>query len=324
MKCVPSSVSETAQTPPNGLLCWKTKGDLAQDIIERKKRESIEYKTEETSKTLYDIDNTDKVDNVKERERDKRLFSSMCPAVLKAQGPRVVTTYIEENYDELISIIKKTGKVKDYACTEMLNDIWYSWYRKENFGAGYIDSSEESSEDGEIDPSRVVYKYIDLYAKNGLYSANIDDLVERMPGGIEVYHIREDENEEGSYDSEGQLFNSVSIRREIDENPLNILLEEDNLEDAMLEVIQKTAHCQIPGAMILANCDALIEATTVDFDKDNLVTDKFLILVRKALFSDYEFDRGIQNDFALIFKTKTKDADLYERVYAKVLKNRTK
>jgi len=308
-----SNLSESGEIIPSTIhLEWKTKGSSQYCSREGKKCDNIlEYNINTGKDSEY---------SVKAATRDRRLFGSMEPHVLKSRGPSVVTTYIEENYETLLNQIKLSGKVKEQSYTEMLNDIWYSWYQKEAFGAGFIESDEfDSSDKKETDPSKVVYKYIDKYSKNGLYAINSDDLVERLPGGIEVLHIREDDSEDRNYDSEGKLFNKASFDKEVEENPLNIVIEEDALEEAMLDIIHRTAYCMIPGSMILGNCGMLLKEMTVDLKVDNLVTDKYITLVRKTIFSDYDLDRNIQNEFALVFKTVAKNPDLYKKVYSRVI-----
>lgn len=249
--------------------------------------------------------------------RDSRLFETMEPGILKARAPSIVTSYIEENYNDLIRQIKKGNRVREYATTEMLHDIWYSWYQREELGDGYVETLEEDTDN--VDPSKVLNRYMELYSKNEAYTNNQGDPIEHLACGVDIYRMKEEDDD--TFDSEEQLFSKASLSREVDENPINIILEEDNLEDAIREIIDKTKDYQIPGMAILENCDLLLEAMTVDFDNNNIVTNRFINLTRKSLFSDYNPDRCIQNDFALVFRTKAKNSELYDRILSRVKKS---
>lgn len=242
------------------------------------------------------------------------LVGSLEQAQFKGNTNTLISDYIEQNYDELLSFVERLPHIDLTSSAVILNDVWLSWMQKEQSGDGY--SADRLSRGGnKMTVQQVVENTLKAYAKNQAYSKKYNNKDKNNGVEIELHSVSMlEEREEGSENNYITAQASLSLMKGTD-SPLEDMVEICTLREDLEYVLYHTKDFKVSAKSILDNMSDLLAMVNGSEDSNMFPGEDVIRMMNKTLFSEYKSSLDMIDMFDRIFLFMHKDITLFNEIY---------
>lgn len=283
----------------------------------------ITNSTKFVDKTLFSSDIQYKVFSYKneitfEQETYSALIGSLEQSSIKASSKNIATKYIEDNYEVLLNLAKNLHHVDRLVAGKIVNDVWVSWYKREQQGAGF--NSERISKSGiTLTVDQAVENTIKLYAKNGEYQLKYNNKESKDGVEVGIFSVSMlEEREEGNSNNYIVGKASLATKSIQTDSPLEEMVDICTLEEDLEYVLKNTVDFKVSALSIFDNITELLDMISGEKEM-SVVSDKDIKLLNKTLFSEYQTRADMVEMFGRILKFMNRNRTIFSEVYAKVV-----
>lgn len=254
-----------------------------------------------------------------EKDSYESLIGSLEQSSIKASSENIATKYIEDNYEVLLNLAKSLHHVDRLVAGKIINDVWVSWYKREQQGLGF--NPDKISKSGiTLSVEQAVENTIKLYAKNCEYQLKYNN--KEFKDGVEVgifsvsmLEEREDGNSNNYIVGKASIANK-SIQTD---SPLEEMIDICTLEEDLHYVIQNTLGFKVSALSIFENISELLDMISGE-KESSIMSEKDIKLLNKTLFSEYQSRVEMVEMFGRILRFMNHNRTIFSEVYSKVVK----
>ena len=269
-----------------------------------------------SSKVSYKVEAYKKVVTISELDIDN-LVGSLEQAQLKGNSNTLISDYIENNYNALLTFVEHLPHIDITSSAVILNDVWLSWMQKEQSGDGY--SPERLSRGGnKMTVQQVVENTLKAYAKNQAYSKKYNNKDKNNGVEIELHSVSMlEEREEGSENNYITAQASLSLMKGND-SPLEDMIEICTLKEDLEYVLNHTKNFKVSAQSILDNMTDLLAMVNGVEGSGVIPGEDVIRTMNKTLFSEYKSSLDMIDTFDRIFLFMHKDITLFNQIYQEI------